>query len=112
MALPPKIDNPFTSVKEAQIVKSIKHMLEKEYGGVWYKIHGGPYQEAGIPDIIGVVSGRFFAFEVKKPEKRNNVSKQQRYQIDRIVDAQGFATIVTSVEEAKSYMDTYRGVLF
>lgn len=112
MALPPKVDNPFNSVKETQIVKSIKHALEKEYGGVWYKIHGGPYQEAGIPDIIGVVSGRFFAFEVKRPERRHNVSKQQVYQLDRIVEARGFATVVTSAEEALDYMNTYRGVLF
>lgn len=112
MALPPKIDNPFDSVKESQIVKGIKAMLEKEYGGVWYKIHGGPYQEAGIPDIVGVVNGHFFTLEVKRPEKRHDVSKQQRYQLNRLADAGAYTAVVTSVEEARNYMETYRGHIY
>lgn len=31
----------------------------------WIKVGPGPYQEAGLPDLIGCVQGRFIAIEVK-----------------------------------------------
>lgn len=31
--------------------------------------HGGPYQKAGIPDIIGAYRGRMFGIELKMPSK-------------------------------------------
>ena len=41
-----------------------------KYGGFYIKIHGGMFQRAGIPDIIGVRKGRFIAIEVKTPDNR------------------------------------------
>lgn len=62
------------------------------------KIHGGPYQSAGIPDIIGCIGGRFVALEVKVPG--NKATRLQELVISRIRVAGGIAGVVTSVEEA------------
>ena len=94
------LDNSFQETSEKRIVIAIKKALDRKYGGVWYKIHGGPYQEAGIPDIVGCCQGHFFGLEVKRPEKRKNVSQQQVYQLDRLKKAGAIVAVVTSVEEA------------
>lgn len=51
------------SLRQAKIKKDLKSTV----GGKWTKIHGGPFQEAGLPDLIGTVEGLFFGFEVKEP---------------------------------------------
>lgn len=52
----------------------------------------------GIPDIIGVVRGRFVALEVKRSEQeaRENVGRivLQKYVIEQINKAGGFACFV------------------
>lgn len=51
---------------EKTITKEILSWLRAH--GFWaVKIHGGPFQRAGLPDIIACKKGRFFAFEVKRP---------------------------------------------
>lgn len=95
----------FDELSETQIVKQIKRYLERVYPGVWYKIHGGPYQEAGIPDIVGVHDGRFHAFEVKRPDKKHKVSMAQKYQIDRLEKSGAIVGVVTSVEDVKLLMN-------
>ena len=94
----------FEEVKEKTIVKAIRRYLDQAFPGVWYKIHGGPYQEAGIPDIVGVYKGQFCAFEVKRPAKRDNVTLNQQYQLDRLKAAGAITGVVTSVEEVKKIM--------
>ena len=94
----------FEEVKEKTIVKSIRRFLDQAYPGVWYKIHGGPYQEAGIPDIVGVHKGRFCAFEVKRPKRMDKVTINQQYQLDRLKKAGAITGVVTSVEEVRSIM--------
>jgi hypothetical protein len=40
----------------------------KGQSGVWYfKVVGGPYQQAGVPDVIICWHGTFVAVELKKP---------------------------------------------
>ena len=53
---------------ESRILKKILEYLRGK-GGRWVKIHGGdnPFQESGIPDILGVYRGRAIAIEVKTP---------------------------------------------
>lgn len=50
---------------ETRLQQRIQKRLKKEVGGWWFKVHGGPFQAAGIPDLIGCVEGLFFGFEVK-----------------------------------------------
>lgn len=64
------------------------------------KIHGGPFQSAGIPDLLGCVNGLFFGLEVKVP-KRGKVSRIQEVVMAKIRNkGQGIAAVVTSPEEA------------
>lgn len=83
--------------KEAAIVASILSALRAR--GAWcVKIHGGMYQSAGIPDIIGVSDGRFFGLEVKRPGGK--ATQLQLLTIRRIREAGGIGAVVTSIDEA------------
>jgi hypothetical protein len=89
---------------ESLLVKKIKSTLEGKYGGLWIKIHGGRYQQNGIPDLIGCFEGYFIGLEVKVPERRNTVTKLQQQTLDEIDKAKGVSAVVTSVEEAEELM--------
>lgn len=70
------------------------------------KIHGGAYQTAGLPDLVVVVDGRIYGFEVKK--QRLGESAEHAYgratilQKARLADlrrAGGIGAVVLSVDE-------------
>lgn len=70
------------------------------------KIHGGPYQAAGLPDLVVVIDGRIYGFEVKK--QRLGESAEHAYsratilQQKRLADlrrAGGVGAVVLSVDE-------------
>lgn len=83
---------------EGLIVRKIRTYLERV--GAWsIKVHGGPAQEIGIPDILACYKGRFLAIEVKVPGKRDTVTPRQSLQKERIESAGGLSLIVTSVDE-------------
>lgn len=83
-------------ITEKHIESKIRDYLKSE--GVWFKkIHGGPYQEPGIPDIIGCCNGRFFAFEVKR--QGGKATPKQALEIREIIKSGGSAVVVTSLEE-------------
>ncbi len=51
---------------ETRLVQRIVEAIRREYPRAWVqKIHGGPYQTAGIPDLFVVIAGRLLALEVK-----------------------------------------------
>jgi hypothetical protein len=54
-----------------------------------YKSHGGAYQRAGIPDIVGCYKGRFFGVELKVRDKYP--SALQRKTLQEIRDVGGLA---------------------
>jgi len=87
---------------ETRLVKRIKRAIEERLGsGAFvFKVHGGPFQQAGLPDLIGCVNGLFIALEVKHPDQSHPVSKIQQHIIDRITAAGGTAAVVESVEDA------------
>jgi len=85
---------------ESRLQRRIQTALKREVGGWWTKIHGGPFQAAGIPDLIGCVEGLFFAFEVKRPHG-GKISEIQEATIRKINrDGKGVAMVVTSPKEA------------
>ncbi len=86
------------SQPEGLLVKKIKSILERKYGGLWIKVHGGPYQQAGIPDLLGCLDGRFIGLEVKIPERKNTLTKLQEQTLNEINLAGGIAEVVTSVD--------------
>lgn len=85
---------------ESRLQRRIRKGLKQEIGGWWRKIHGGPFQAAGIPDLLGCVRGRFFGFEVKHPDQNSETSKIQEKNIREIIRNGGTAAVVESLEEA------------
>lgn len=89
---------------EADLVESIRRHLQKNLGGLWYKIHGGLFQEKGIHDLIGCIKGQFVSLEVKLPGKEDELSLAQGYQMKRVRTNGGLAEMVTTKEEALRYV--------
>jgi len=87
-------------MSEARLVTKIIVSLEGQVGGFWIKIHGGPFQRAGIPDIIGCCEGYFFGFEVKLPGREHNLTKLQQHILKLINQAGGCAMMITTPDQA------------
>lgn len=89
-----------TSKPESRLQLKIQRRLKRTFKkSFWFKVHGGPYQEAGIPDLLGCVRGKFIALEVKMPDGEEPTDLQTQQMI-RIRQAKGCATVVTSEQEA------------
>jgi hypothetical protein len=93
-----------TTKPESRLQRGIRKGLKREVGGWWRKIHGGPFQAAGIPDLLGCVQGRFFAFEVKHPDQNSETSELQKKNIREIRCNGGTAEVVESLEEAVCFV--------
>lgn len=93
---------------ESRLQARIRRALEREFGGWWFKVWGGPFQTAGVPDLVGTVEGLFFALEVKLP-KRGRVSDIQRITIDRIKSHGG--AVASVVEDEEQALDIVRQAL-
>lgn len=86
---------------ESRLQLKIRKGLQKAVGGKWFKTHGGPFQSAGLPDLIGCVEGLFFGFEVKLPDDPK--SKPTELQLRTLAEYReegGFACIIESLAEA------------
>jgi hypothetical protein len=90
-------------MKEKCITTAIMRYLKDLPGCFCWKEHGGMYGVAGLPDIICCINGRFVAFEVKTENGR--LSKLQELAIAKIQAAGGAAYKVTSVAEAKQFVE-------
>lgn len=96
------------TTSEKGVVEAIKKAVLRHYpNAVVYKIHGGQYQEAGIPDLVMCVNGRFVAIEAKfkrpgeSPERaRSKVTVRQQYQLDRLREAGAIVGVAISAEDA------------
>lgn len=92
---------------ETRLVGRIVKALEAAHPSCWtLKVHGGPYQRAGVPDLIAVVDGHPFAFEVKAPrpgESREALERRvtalQRKELANLTQAGAKVAVVASVEE-------------
>lgn len=93
-----------TTQPEARISSAI--LLALKLRGVFaFKVHGGPNQMAGLPDILACVEGQYVGLEVKTPTKRSNTSARQEYVHELITNAGGVAEVVCSVPEAMAVID-------
>ena len=94
--------------KEAGLLGQVTRAVAKAYPDAWgFKVVGGPYQAAGVPDLLFCVDGLLFGMELKfkRPgESREHAlgraTPAQRSQIDRINRAGGVAAVILSAEEA------------
>lgn len=89
--------------RESALSRKIRKAIEQHFGinkVFCFKVWGSEHMMAGLPDLIGCISGNFFGLEVKLPESRTNVSVRQEYVHSLIRLAGGLAIIVTSPTEA------------
>lgn len=97
---------------ETLLVGKIVTAIKKRYPSAMVtKIHGGPYQAAGLPDLMVIIDGRAYGFEVKK--QRLGESAEHAYgratirQQKRLADlraAGGIGAVVLSVDEVLGYL--------
>lgn len=85
--------------RESRRSRTIMNELRK-HGAFCFKVWGSEHMMAGLPDIIGCYQGRFFALEVKEPDKRNNTSARQDYVMGVIRKAGGISQVVVTPKES------------
>lgn len=88
---------------EYRIVQSIKKLIRSR-GGWCVKIHGGPYQDAGTPDILACYRGRFIAVEVKT--SRGVARPEQKITQQAITGSGGYAIITHLIGDVADVLDT------
>lgn len=96
------------SIKENGLTDRIRTRLKSRFGGKWIKTHGGPFQEKGLPDLIGCIPiavgditvGLFVGIEVKSPGKEDTLKKKQEQKLRDIRLAGGVTFMTTSPDEA------------
>jgi Holliday junction resolvase len=76
-----------------------KHLGEKFPGCKFFKVHGGPFMEVGLPDLVGSVEGRFVAIEVKQPGE--DEKPIQAYQLRQFAKSGAITGVVHSPQEAE-----------
>lgn len=74
---------------------------------MWIKTHGGPYARQGTPDLLACIEGYFIGLEVKLPGKEDTLTPLQEETIRTINAEGGFASMVTSVEEALFFVEQF-----
>lgn len=79
------------SYYQSKIIAWIKQTYPAAF--VW-KAAAGPYSQGGIPDICAIIDGKFYGFEVKRPEN-GRLSRLQEQAIKRINAAGGIAAVVS-----------------
>ena len=93
-------------MKESEIISAIKEYLKTVSNCFYWKEHGGEFGQAGIPDIICCLSGKFIAFEVKTDKGKTTVL--QEITLRKIRRAGGYAEVVRSVSDVKTIMEKLR----
>lgn len=93
-------------MQEKTIVNKIAKYLKTLDGCFFWKEHGGAYGNAGIPDLICCIDGRFVGLEVKTDKGR--VSKLQEVTIGKIQQAGGLAAVVRSVDDVRDVLKEVR----
>lgn len=88
---------------EARLSRKIVVRL-RALGAFVTKVHGGPMQTGGLPDIAGCYKKRFFGIEVKMPGREGTLTPRQAAKLQAIQDAGGRVGVATSVFEAIEIM--------
>jgi Holliday junction resolvase len=89
-------------VREKDITNKILARL-RERGAFAEKIHGGPLQGRGLPDIVACYRGRFIGIEVKRPGEKP--TPLQSHVLGEILKAGGAAFVLTSADEVDKCLE-------
>jgi len=82
---------------ESTIVKEIMDYLRIMDKCFVWKNHGGQFARIGLPDIIAILDGHAYAFEVKRPG--NTPTKLQQATLRKLRNAGATAEVVYSLED-------------
>lgn len=101
------------ATNEAGVVSAIQRRIVKIYPNAWvFKVVGSPFQMTGVPDLLVVINGLLFAFEVKfqRPGQSRDLaasraSAGQLVQIQRLRRAGAVADVVVSPEEVMALIE-------
>jgi len=88
---------------ESKIQKQIVKELESN-GAYVVKVISATRK--GVPDILACYKGLFIGLEVKRPEKVDNVSALQRYNLDAITKSGGKSYVVFSTDCVKNLINS------
>lgn len=88
-------------MKESRIISKLKAEVTR-LGGVAVKLHGGPYQEAGLPDLVAVLDGETYWLEAKT--ETGSASPIQERQHERLRAAGANVHVVRSVGEVRKIL--------
>lgn len=85
---------------ETTLQQNIVRAIRKKYGSrCWVlKVHGGPYQKTGVPDLLVIIDGVALWFEVKMPGE--DPTEIQKAVMQEIRAAGCVVAVVESVSEA------------
>ncbi len=91
---------------EGKVKKKVKEYL-KSIGAWYYMPVSNGMGRSGCPDILVCLDGHFMAFETKALGKINNVTANQKREIDEIRRANGVAHVVDCVEQVKTIIEVH-----
>lgn len=89
---------PRESVVLRSIVAELQKLRAKGHAIWWTKLHGGPMQTAGLPDLHICLNGQACYLEVKRPGGR--ATPLQVATLAKIEFAGGTVAVVSSAAEA------------
>jgi hypothetical protein len=97
---------------ETLLVGKIRTAVKRKFpDAMIVKIHGGPYQTAGLPDLLVILDGRAYGLEVKKQRlgesaehARDRATLPQRKRLAELRSAGGIGAVVLSVDEVLGYL--------
>lgn len=93
---------------ETYFQEKVKDGLKRKFPDAYVaKIAQGAYSQSGIPDILCILDGHYFGFEIKRPVL-GKVTKLQSATINKIRAAGGTAEVVIWPEEAAEIIKNWR----
>lgn len=91
--------------KEQYYQTKILRWLKENYPSAFvWKAAAGPYSQGGIPDICAIIDGKFYGFEVKRPQN-SQLSALQEQAIKKINAAGGIAAVVNFPEDVQRIIE-------
>lgn len=93
-------------MNEKQFENKIKNFLK--FHDIWYfKVWGGGYSKAGIPDLICCIGGKFVALELKSDTGKP--TELQKYNIKKIKESGGIGLILYP-DDFEDFKDLVNGL--
>lgn len=88
--------------RESKLSRDIIKAIENS-GHFAFKVHGGPFMMAGLPDIVACIHGRFVCVETKMPQGGDPTPIQQ-FVHAKIRRAGGEVHVCRSVIQARQVL--------